>query len=285
MAASLVAASVAARRLLWDESPADSHEHRSLHQLVRVHLVDSYPRDLPHNFLFRGNTPVNSETDHFDEPGLRAAITEAALRDCGVTVPPNFKIIMLDLQNPSDPNYLTGISHWETRPNNGSVVQWLTTGSIVQPQHSHERATRVESGDWAMRGHADYLAPRLAATRQYLMNVADRPTVLYVHCQAGCDRTGQFIGAYAMTYLGYNTSTMYGEACRQCGYTSRDSFSWQCPNYFSTAALGWWCLTLAARGTPVQGDCLDFATCEILGECEARSPTPLVGRAACPGGR
>ena len=26
----------------------------------RVHLVDSYPRDQPHNFIFRGNNPMQS---------------------------------------------------------------------------------------------------------------------------------------------------------------------------------------------------------------------------------
>ena len=61
---------------------------------------------------------------------------------------------------------------------------------------------------------------------------SDAPTVMYVHCSAGCDRTGEFIGAYAMRYLGYNVTTAMGEACRQCG---------RCPNYFSSSALGWWC--------------------------------------------
>ena len=86
------------------------------------------------------------------------------------------------------------------------------------------------------------------------------PTVMYVHCSAGCDRTGEFIGAYAMRYLGYNVTTAMGEACRQCG---------RCPNYFSSSALGWWCLTEKQNRTDV-GDCLDFAGCTLFKDCHVR---------------
>ena len=34
----------------------------------------------------------------------------------------------------------------------------------------------------------------------------------------------------------------YGEACKQCG---------RCPNYYATQAIGWWCLTMQARGVDV----------------------------------
>ena len=238
----------------------------------RVHLIDSYPRAEPLNFLVRGNNPVNKTSKEYDLAALRNAIVNAALKPCGIAAPAVFRIHTLDLENPADPGYFEEISFWSAHPNEGSLEKWLTTGSLVQPQHSLQRAKRIASGDWAIGGHADRLPERLNATRALLMNTSlDMPTVLYLHCNAGCDRTGEFVGAYAMTYLGYNTTTMYGEACRQCG---------RCPNYYSTSALGWWCLTLAARGTPVEGDCLDFAGCKPLGDCDAHGPTPLAD--ACP---
>jgi|EP00966_Prymnesium_polylepis_P283578 hypothetical protein len=97
-----------------------------------------------------------------------------------------------------------------------------------------------------------------------MLDNASSPTVLYAHCNAGCDRTGEFIAAYGMTHLGYNVTTAYGEACRQCG---------RCPNYYSTSAIGWWCLTLQREGHTDLGDCLAFAGCKFLGDCEAHNAT------------
>lgn len=238
----------------------------------RVHLVDSYPRNgSPQNFLVRGNNPVD-KGGSFNITALRAAIAHA-LGVCNVTIPhASFKIHTLDLENPADPGYFKEHAYWREHSDEGILDNWMTLGSLLQPQHASNRTARVERGDWAIGGHADHLPQRLNATRQLLTNLSNPwPTVIYVHCNAGCDRTGEFIGSYAMTYLGYNVTTMYGEACRQCG---------RCPNYYATSALGWWCLTLAARGWPVQGSCLNFAGCKFLGDCDAHSPTPLAD--ACP---
>ena len=73
----------------------------------------------------------------------------------------------------------------------------------------------------------------------------------------------EFIASYALTYLGYNVTTAYGEACKQCG---------RCPNYFSSSALGWWCLTEKQNRSDV-GDCLDFAGCTLFKDCHAHGPT------------
>ena len=41
------------------------------------------------------------------------------------------------------------------------------------------------------------------------------------------------------------------------------------PNYYSTHALEWYCLTLQYGGVSekVLGDCTGFATCEPFGDC------------------
>ena len=50
----------------------------------RVHLVDSYPRDQPHNFIFRGNNPTTKGSNHttMDYNGLVAAVKTAANTEC-----------------------------------------------------------------------------------------------------------------------------------------------------------------------------------------------------------
>jgi len=247
----------------------------------RVHLIDAFPRDRPTNFLFRSNNPVNQSSDSaiFDLAYVTGVLRSRAQAECGVTLPDTFTVYDLDLENPTDPGYFAETSFWKQHPSFGALGTpqlpgvWTTLGSLIRPSHvsASKRDHYVREGSWAIGGHGDHLEARLNATYALLRDVGSSPKVIFAHCNAGCDRTGEFIGAYGMTFLGYNVTTAYGEACRQCG---------RCPNYYATSALGWWCLTLAARGAGHLGDCLDFAGCRFLGSCDAHGATPLPD--ACP---
>ena len=239
----------------------------------RVHLVDMHPRDAPRNFMFRGNSPTskNSTTGKYqlDYDVLVSALRTAAADECNVTLPATFPagygIVDVDLENLFDDGYEAELKYWQAHPEQGEAIKWITLGSLLEPKHTPFRDALVANGTWAIEGNGDYLVERLAQLRSMLLSDwgSDPPTVLYVHCSAGCDRTGEFIGAYAMRYLGYNVTTAMGEACRQCG---------RCPNYFSSSALGWWCLTEKQNRSDV-GDCLDFAGCTLFKDCHAHGPT------------
>lgn len=232
----------------------------------RVHLIDAYPRDRPVNFLFRGNNPVSGGVFNLTE--VRAVVRTKAASECGVALPASFSLLDLDLENPTDPGYFAERAFWGDHPELGALEAWPTLGSVIEAKHTPAsvRAALVSNGSWAVQGHADHLHERLNRTRAALLNTSGAPTVLFVHCNAGCDRTGEFVAAYALSVLGYNITTAYGEACKQCG---------RCPNYYATQAIAWWCLTeRAARGAAV-GDCLDFEGCKFLGDCDAHGATPL----------
>ena len=240
----------------------------------RVHLIDAYPRDNPHNFLFRGNNPVTDKA--FNLTDLVAVLRQQASTECGATFPESFRFIDLDLENPTDPGYLVELDFWKTHQSLGSAEVWPTLGSVIEFKHTPaaKRKQLIANGSWALAGHADHLPERLNQTRALLLDTSGPPTVMYAHCNAGCDRTGEFVAAYALSHLGYNVTTAYGEACKQCG---------RCPNYYATQAIGWWCLTLQEQGRADLGDCLDFEGCQVLGDCDAHNPTPLAD--ACPRAR
>ena len=109
---------------------------------------------------------------------------------------------------------------------------------------------------------------------------AGLPVVVVVHCNAGCDRTGEMIGAWRLhrdhegaaadrTRSGgggggggasaTSAAAMYAADIAECG---------RAPNYYSTHALEWYCLRLQAEGRGGLGDCLGFAKCEPFGDCE-----------------
>ena len=75
------------------------------------------------------------------------------------------------------------------------------------------------------------------------------------------------IGAYRLAsnthqsnHAPVSAAEMYALDISECGRP---------PNYFSTHALEWYCLTLQYSGvsTEVLGDCTGFATCEPFGDC------------------
>eukprot|EP01062_Namystynia_karyoxenos_P024838 TRINITY_DN19717_c0_g1_i1.p2 TRINITY_DN19717_c0_g1~~TRINITY_DN19717_c0_g1_i1.p2 ORF type:complete len:291 (+),score=117.15 TRINITY_DN19717_c0_g1_i1:71-874(+) len=239
----------------------------------RVHLIDAYPRQCPggagscvRNYLFRGNNPVEDKVFNFTK--LMTVIRGAASTGCGVTLPEDFTFVDLDLENPTDKGYFKEESYWKAHPEQGRVVNWPTLGSLVDPDPmtAAMRSKLVDSGSWAVEGSADHLDARLKETRAMLLNVTSKPVIMYAHCNAGCDRTGEFIGAYAMTYLGYNSTTMYGAGAEQCGRP---------PNYYATEALKWWCFTLQQKqGVSGLGDCTAFAGCKAFGDCNPHNATP-----------
>ena len=234
---------------------------------ARIHLVDAYPREAPRNFLFRGNNPVDNKNFSFD--ALVAVLRQKALAECNATFPDAFRMIDLDFENLSDPGYFVENSFWADNPDKGELRSWPILGSLEDVKHpARDRDELVRNGSWAIQGSADYLPERLNATRELLTDTRGPPTILYAHCNAGCDRTGEFIGAYAMSHLGYNVTTAVGEACKQCG---------RCSNYFAMQSIGWWCLTLQAEGRTDLGDCLDAFGCKNFSNtgCAARNPTPL----------
>eukprot|EP00466_Bigelowiella_natans_P006244 jgi/Bigna1/140900/aug1.59_g15608 len=205
----------------------------------RVHLVDMFPRqslnaspNIVRNYIFRGNNPVEDGQFAFDK--LLDTVRASASTECGVTLPEKFRVVDIDLENLSDPGQKTELDFWKNHPELGEVFSWPTLGTILDVKHTPFEKEVVS-------------------------------TVFYVHCNAGCDRTGEFIGSYMMSYLGYNATTAMGEDCRQCG---------RCPNFYATNAMGFWCLTLQERKERTNlGNCKDFAGCKYLGDCNAHNPT------------
>ena len=106
----------------------------------------------------------------------------------------------------------------------------------------------------------------------------------FVHCEAGCDRTGEVVGAYRLQYTYKDTRKMYHANCEEC-YT-------RCSNYYSSTAQEWFCyyllykyftllmvdetrlliFRLIRRYGMDTGDCTDFAECKPFGDCQEKHP-------------
>jgi hypothetical protein len=149
----------------------------------------------------------------------------------------------------------------------GSFTNWPLGTAGVLPPSSYSEAKRREllnSTVWKV----DQLPSRIDELHQMLVRPSPqlgRSTATLVHCTAGCDRTGEVIGAYRMVYGGLGSNGAYlGRATTTQMYALDTSECGRSPNYWSTSALEWWCFELLYNRNIGSGNCTGFASCEPL---------------------
>ena len=251
--------------------------------LSRVHVVDRINSlNGGTNYFVRGNQPSakNSSGEwsiDYDEwmSYIRTRANEYDLN--GTTVKPNHPfpannsrvfIVDVSLEVFFNSGYEAEPEFFKANPDKGRFMNWVLVGAVVWPTSytPAQQNSMIQDGKvWEV----DQLPTRIKTFRDMLRQ--DPPAgydtvVYYVHCQAGCDRTGEFVGAYRMTYDFPDVASpaplirdIYNENCAECG---------RCPNYFSSGAQGWYCLTmnLLNRTNPAT-DCTTAYKCDLFKSC------------------
>ncbi len=176
------------------------------------------------NYLFRGGSTLGTD-GNFDYQGLVNAIRQP-LSPPPVPVPENFFLVVVNLLHTNEVQPIEAeLNYFQTNPGNGQVNFWDTNGTArcYFETDAKERHLLVETlEEWL----PDPLIWRVATLRRWLENPAlDRPgnpwpatgpIVIYVHCDGGCDRTGEMIGAYTLRYLDHDWCRAYA-ANEPCG--------------------------------------------------------------------
>jgi hypothetical protein len=172
-------------------------------QARQVHLVDraSQPTSGRPNFLFRGNMPTNSTS--FDLDGLLAFMSNRSIEEGGIDLPKDTKLIVISLNNvfdesKPDSDFRKETDFWKNPENAkyGSFVNWpLGLAGIAPPTAFPEVTwkTMLKALVWDI----DLLPKRIGLIRSMLTADYNSSVAIYVHCTAGCDRTGEIMGAYA----------------------------------------------------------------------------------------
>lgn len=142
-----------------------------------------------------------------------------------------------------------------------------------------KRYEMANSSVWGV----DQVPKRIQDIRTMLNTKFALPTVIYVHCSAGCDRTGEVIGSYRIQFQTQNlTEVCTGPSlcfamvlshvactCLPQMYALDTSECGRSPNYFSTAALEWYCYYYEDQHNREDiGNCDGFATCTPFGKCQ-----------------
>ena len=195
------------------------------------------------NYLYRGGAPLTSLPDPknpeccildpnnpesclqvFDYDGLTRAIAAAPNPPC-VPPPPasNYFLVIVDLVHPDETGEIEpALNHFHEHPDQGQVHLWDTNGTPVCyfDTPDDKRAHLVETIEQWL---GDPLEWRVATLRNWLQDATQLPTpgpqgvpiVIYVHCDGGCDRTGEMIGAYRLRYMNESWTAAWGD--QPCG--------------------------------------------------------------------
>jgi hypothetical protein len=222
-----------------------------------LQFVDSVPNLVgSNNLLFRGGMPTDNGS--FDLLGLHAAFCR---EHPGTPDLYQYYLVDISLVYDGDNGLAAERQFFSENFNVGQLVWWPTVGSLrcYYKTDAREQDRLVGTLDeWL----PDTLIRR-TETLRYMLETSwvpgatlagppfgppwgppwqrsgiwpgyrQPPFVFYVHCDGGCDRTSQMIGAYRLRYQDYDWLRMYGE--HPCGRPMG------CSNY---RALQWYAIWL-----------------------------------------
>jgi hypothetical protein len=222
------------------------------------------------NFLFRGGETITADPNTgdavFDYQGLKAAMANAP--NLPRPLPPSYYLVVINLEHPDERQNLTAeIAYFAYNKQQGQLHLWDTNGTAqcyyrTDPEQRDVLAANLEQ--WL----PDPLIWRVATVRNWLEGTPlptpappAMPIIIYVHCDGGCDRTSELIGAYRLRHMpqGWTMQTawmnMYNE--HPC------TLPMGCNNYMAVQWYAFWLNRMqgyALTGIGDDGGCNDAGT-------------------------
>jgi len=213
----------------------------------RVHHVDA----LGAAHLFRGPAPVaNESTFVFDE--LRATVQNVARREAGATIPDEFALIVVSLLQAVKPSEGKELKAEEdffdslppppqgpaSAANGTRLVKWPIVGDLTAPSSAATKQICLQHAA-QYDSRPDHMVTKTTELRGILETAAaldpPQPTVVYFHCDAGMDRTGEVYGDYKMMYGNQTYEQVYaydntieGPGGRKIHDVSNNALEWMC---------------------------------------------------------
>jgi hypothetical protein len=235
----------------------------------RVHFVQKYVGKGFTNYIMRGNVPIDK--GQFAKDLLHQYMSQRWV-EAGEAVPENYYFTDVSLMNPIDENQIEK-AFWADVANAdyGEYVFWpMGLAGLYDPRsyNEPERSQMANSTVWDF----DQLPQR---TTEFIHRLTQpgpmdpktkkpRSVVFYLHCQAGCDRTGQMVIAARLGLTPFpaftpNTLQEYFKLnIDECG---------RVPNDWSVKATEWLCIYFKYNFGVNMGDCLKVADCKRFGNC------------------
>ena len=205
---------------------------------ARVHHVDT----IGDAHLFRGPAPVEGGTTFvLDE--LKTTIQAVARNEGGVTVPDTFELVVISMLDSIKGSEKTELQAEQTffaaqHPSllNGSrLIHWPIVGAITSPS-IYPKSICLDKAKKLASSDSDKMVDKTKQIHDMLAaGVSDGTLVVYFHCDAGMDRTGEMYGDYCMRYLNQTYGQVYafdntieGNNSRKINTVNKQALEWMC---------------------------------------------------------
>jgi len=205
------------------------------------------------NFFFRGNMPKNTSNE-FAYTELMTFLAERALEEGGVELPSNaflYDISLDSLYNENDT--LLEQNFFLANPQLGNFSNWSLYHRYPDPSNFTQQQIKQMVQNMSLWGPDDF-PPRMTLFHQMMKTKQERAVAYYIHCETGCDRTGEFCGSYMMQYLNDSLATALTIDTADCGRPPYASSQWQLQwyCYYLVDVLNYTSLTTCNITSPVE---------------------------------
>jgi hypothetical protein len=183
-----------------------------LEEVIVAYTTIRFVDNVGQNFLFRGGETLTTDPKTgkpvFDYDGLKAAIASAP-NPPPTPIPSSYYMVVINLEHPDErTNLVAEITFFADNADKGQLHLWDTNGTAqcyFQVDPAKRDALVASLGEWL----PDPLIWRVATIRSWLEDPStlptpqpgDAPILIYVHCDGGCDRTSEMIGAYRLRHM------------------------------------------------------------------------------------
>jgi len=192
------------------------------------------------NFLFRGNEPINS-TGQFAYEELVSYMKQRAA-NASLVLPDSFYLVDLTfinrVQKDERNDLKVEMQFFEDNPQLGEVAHHFLMGTL-RPPSLYRSDKRMELASTLPEWMVDQLPQLEMNVRDLLGQQQQQPVVIYAHCEAGTDRTGEFSAAYYMQFQGMTL---------QEAVATDESISGRAMHRTETWATEWFCWYLTTIG-------------------------------------
>mmetsp|Transcript_52904 Transcript_52904/g.123634 ORF Transcript_52904/g.123634 Transcript_52904/m.123634 type:complete len:242 (+) Transcript_52904:4-729(+) len=203
----------------------------------RVHFIDSAVVGTTRNFLFRGNEPTvkNQTTGALYWPlnAFKEQLAKVAQQEGNLTLPSDFFLIDVDFENVvTEATDINAEKHvFDSQQQDGKLINWPMIGDLTDPA-KYPSSVRESMAKRLPHWQVDKLSAHVPEINQMLHTKQEKPVVIYFHCEAGEDRTGEFCGAYQMHFLNftYAAALKYADSIetRNIHKSSQNGMDWYC---------------------------------------------------------
>ncbi len=172
----------------------------------KLRLVDYDPES--GNYLFRGNMPIINGQFAFKE--IIDTMNLRCTEQLETTLPEDIFVLDISLISKLAESHLLKLEQafTQTNPDLVHLIHYPVYGAVSNPDYYPGSVLQIML-NLPFIGDVYSLVDKL---RNLLNQQQSRPVAIFVHCQAGSDRTGMVIGAYQMQFLGKSYLEVIEEA-------------------------------------------------------------------------